>query len=200
MNPAPWIAVFLLSAALHAQPAASVPVQPGGRLSDNPHAMLGELGWNGLGGGLGVLYSHYFPAQASVADLAFGMGFTGARIGARYRHLLVPHRRTSPFLGVGLNYATGLGDEAVEVTTGDEEIGDTIEVRIHNSANLLFNVGLDLKANNGFVFVPSIGWGIDLMDDDYEVVSGVANPAHRQALRLMLKGGFLISFALGWSF
>jgi hypothetical protein len=189
------IAIFLLSATAFAQSPDST-FKPGGRLQDRPHAVLGELAWNGLGGGLGVYYSHYFPGKPYVADFAVGLGVTGARIGGRYRHLFAPDKRTSPFLGAGLNYATGTGDADFDV----ESNHDTVVVHIRKTANLLLNLGLDLKANNGFVFVPSIGWGFDLMDHDYDVVSGVPKNSHRQMLRLMLKGGFQLSFITGWAF
>lgn len=192
-----WIVLLLLPATLPAQSADSIRIKPGDRLHDRPHAVMGELAWNGLGGGLGIFYSHYLPEQAHVADLAFGIGLTGARLGARYRHLLVPKRRTSPFVGLGLNYATGMGVTEIEVTNS---LDDTLKVRVRESANLLLNLGLDLKANNGFVFIPSVGWGFDLMDDDYEVVSGVETNTHRQVLRLMVRSGFQISFITGWSF
>lgn len=191
------ITILLLSAALYAQDEAPTPAKPGDRLHDRPHAVMGEIAWNGLSGGMGIFYSHYFPGTASVGDLAVGVGGTGARFGVRYRYLLVPQKRTSPFLGAGLNYSPGLGDHGVDVEDNNQ---DTLVVRVKKTANLLLNVGLDLKANNGFVFVPSIGYGFDLMDDDYEVVSGVETPAHRQALKLILKSGFQISFITGWSF
>jgi hypothetical protein len=94
--------------------------------------MAGELGWNGLTGGLGFIYSYYFPAQASVADMGFGFGITGPRVGVRYRHLLVPHKRTSPFLGVGLNYAKGMGDTEFDMADSKE---DTLSILINPSSN-----------------------------------------------------------------
>lgn len=191
----PWIASLLLSSALFAQAPDSA-AKPGARLHDRPHAVMAELGWNGLSGGVGAIYSHYFPGTPHVADLGFGLGITGGRAGLRYRYLFVPRKRTSPFLGAGLNYAGGMGGADFKVNADK----DTLTVKVNPTANLLFNLGLDLKANNGFVFVPSIGWGIDLMEDDYDVVSGVETRRHRQLLRLFLKGGFQISFITGWSF
>lgn len=197
MNPISWFPIFLLTGTLYAQTAEVAQPTPGLRLPDRTHAVLGELAWNGLTGGLGVMYSHYFPGSPSVVDLGVGFGVTGGRFGARYRYLFVPEKRTSPFLGAGLNYATGLGQSDFNVEDSNK---DTLVVHIHDSFNLLINLGLDLKAHNGFVFIPSIGWDFDLKDNDYNVVSGVENPNHRQELRLLLKGGFQLSFILGWSF
>ncbi len=197
MNPFPWLAIFFTSVSLHAQDLNSTQGSQGERQFDKPNAITMEMSWNGLSGGLGGLYSYYVPNKPSVMDIGFGLGFTGTRFGARYRHLLVHHKRTSPFVGVGLNYATGNKISDLKVTDSND---DTLKISANPSANLLFNVGLDLKANNGFVFIPSIGWAIDLMDNDYTVVSGVENRSNRQALRLMLKGGFQLSFIAGWSF
>jgi OmpW family len=182
---------------LFAQEEVPTAQRPGMRTFDRPHALTAELGWNGLVGGFGFMYSYYAPEQASVADAGFGFGVTGPRFGARYRHLLAPKKRTSPFVGVGLNYATGMGETEMDVTDSNE---DTLKVFVNPSANLLFQLGLDVKANNGFVFIPSIGYGFDMMENDYDISSGVENRVHRQALRILLKSGFLLTFIVGFSF
>src|SRR5882724_6267228 len=69
-------------------------------------ALLGELGWNGLAGFGPMLTFHADPHFS--LDLAAGFSLLGLKAGVRGRYNFVTDPFT-PFLGVGFNATTGLG-------------------------------------------------------------------------------------------
>lgn len=194
-----WALPAICSAVLYqANSQETLPAQPGDLRVHRDNAISLQLGWNGLAGGIGVMYTRYIYDRMGAIDGGVGWGLTGAKFGMGYRHLLKPGRKTSPFIGLGINYATGISDMELESNSDSDKRSFIIDIK--PTAFLNFNVGLDIHADWGFFFKPAVIYAIDLIEDDYELVNGWMDHNDRFATRILVNGGFGLSLNFGFLF
>lgn len=156
-----------------------------------PFFIGGELGWNGLAG-LGVNFS-YHPIPHLALDTGAGLSLTGWRASFRVRGNLLTGEWT-PFLGAGLSYATGLGDQDVEAAAK----GENAKLRILPSPFLQLGAGVNYTGNEGFVFTATTGYSVLLREENTTYTSG-SRQAYDDA-KAIYDGGLILSVAFGYAF
>ncbi|HXK17814.1 MAG TPA: hypothetical protein VNG33_08425, partial [Polyangiaceae bacterium] len=161
-------------------------------------ALLGELGWNGLAGFGPMLTFHADPHFS--LDLAAGFSLLGWKAGVRGRYNFVTDPFT-PFLGVGVNAASGLGQitaNAADDPNRDPN-RDPVTVDLKPSYLVQSVVGFDFIHKRGFTMVGCLGWAFLLNHDNYDVLAGSLKADERKGFNIAFKGGFVISLATGYA-
>jgi hypothetical protein len=156
-----------------------------------PFFIGGELGWNGLSG-LGVNFS-YHPDPHLALDTGAGLSLTGWRVGLRIRGNILTGEWT-PFLGAGVSYATGLGDQNVPL----ESKGEKAEIRVLPSPFAQISAGLNYTGREGFVFTATTGYSKLLRDHNTTYQSGSYETYEEN--KFIYDGGLILSVAFGYAF
>jgi hypothetical protein len=158
-------------------------------------ALTGELGWNGLAGFGPVLTYHVHPHVAF--DLGAGVSLFGWKGGARGRYNFLTTSAT-PFVGLGFNATSGLG----EVRFDPEKGGNPEPVTIDLEATYLHQVvaGLDFVHRNGFTLIGCLGYTWVMSGSNYEVVAGELSSEQQRAVDVVWGDGPVISISLGYAF
>ena len=163
-------------------------------------ALLGELGWNGIAG-FGPNLTFRAHPNLSI-DLGAGLSLVGWKFGLRGRYLL-PKGPVTPFIGVGVMSASGLGSstEPIEISDkNDDPDRIPLSVKIKPSLWLQSVVGVDWVASNGFTLIGTAGWASVLSSDPVEIVSGTPTPDEEKALDIVFRSSIVATIALGYSF
>lgn len=156
-----------------------------------PFFIGGELGWNGLAG-LGVNFS-YHPHPNFALDTGAGLSLTGWRASFRARVNALRGEWT-PFLGAGFSYATGLGDQDVEL----ESKGEKAKLRVLPSPFLQGAIGANYTGREGFVFTATTGYSFLLRKHNTEFSSGSRETY--DDTKAIYDGGLILSVAFGYAF
>jgi hypothetical protein len=189
-----------------ASPAAPVPradIRPLGPIRARRRlALTGEIGWNGLAGFGPVLTYHVTPHFSM--DLGAGVSFFGWKAGARGRYNFMTTPFT-PFLGVGINATSGLGEFTIEpkdrAPGADGEPNQSpITLDVKPSYLLQTVVGFDFIHKRGFTLIGCLGAAILLNDDNVEVLAGTLENDEEQAIDFFFKSGAVVSMAAGYAF
>jgi hypothetical protein len=141
---------------------------------------------------LGANFSYHFIPQLAL-DTGAGLSLTGWRVGARVRANLLKGEWT-PFLGLGMAYATGFGDQAIEGQARSEKA----KLRVLGSPFLQVAAGVNYTGTEGFVFTATSGYSILLKNDNTRFVSGSLDAY--EDIRALYKGGLILSVAFGYAF
>lgn len=180
------------------------PSQQRGRLPTGPIraqrrlALLGEVGWNGIAG-FGPNLTFRAHPNLSI-DLGVGLSLVGVKAGLRTRYLLLKGPVT-PFIGLGVMTAGGLGSDPIEINGKDEDPNrDPLNVKVKPSLWLQSVAGVDWVARNGFTLIGSAGWAQVLGSDPVEIVTGTPNHDEKQALNALFRSSIVFTIALGYSF
>ena len=161
-------------------------------------ALLGEVGWNGIAG-FGPNLTFRAHPNLSV-DLGAGLALVGWKVGLRARYLLLKGPVT-PFIGVGVMSASGLGPEPIEISNKDDDPTRTpLNVKVKPSVWLQSVLGVDWVASSGFTLIGSIGWAAVLGGDPVEIVDGTPTHDEQQALNALFRSNIVSTIALGYSF
>lgn len=175
-----------------ASPTVKEPdIDPRSNRERRPFFIGGELGWNGLSG-LGVNFS-YHPDPHLALDTGAGLSLTGWRVGFRVRGNLLTGEWT-PFLGAGLSYATGLGEQDIEL----ESKGEKAKLRILPSPFLQIAGGVNYTGREGFVFTATTGYSVLLRDHNTTYRSGSFETY--EDVKPIYGGGLILSVAFGYAF
>lgn len=189
-----------------APPAVPVPradTRPLGPIRARRRLVLtGEIGWNGLAGFGPVLTYHVTPHFSM--DLGAGVSFFGWKAGARARYNFMTTPFT-PFLGVGINATSGLGEFTIEpkdrAPGADGEPNQSpITLNVKPSHLLQTVVGFDFIHKRGFTLIGCLGAAILLNHDNVDVLSGTLENDEDQAIDVFFKSGPVISIAAGYAF
>jgi hypothetical protein len=161
-------------------------------------ALTGELGWNGLAG-FGPVLTYYVHPRVAF-DLGAGVSLFGWKGGARgrYNFLTTP---ATPFVGLGLNSTSGLGE--VRFDAEDPDTGGNPEpVTVDLKATYLYQVvaGVDFIHRNGFTLIACLGYTWVMNDSNYEVVAGKLSGEQQRAVDIVWGDGPVISISLGYAF
>ncbi|HEY0469265.1 MAG TPA: hypothetical protein VGC79_33965, partial [Polyangiaceae bacterium] len=161
-------------------------------------AVLGEVGWNGIAG-FGPNLTFRAHPNVSV-DLGAGLSLLGWKVGLRGRYLLLKGPVT-PFIGVGVMSAGGLGSEPIEISDKDKDPNrEPLNVKIKPSIWLLSVAGVDWVASNGFTLIGTAGWASVLSEDPVEIQSGTPTHDEEQALNALFRSSVVVTIAIGYSF
>jgi hypothetical protein len=157
-------------------------------------ALTGELGWNGLAGFGPVLT--YYPDPHVGLDLGGGISLLGWKGGVRGRYLFSTAPFT-PFVGVGFDATTGLG----EVTTdpSDPKHPDPVTLNFKPSYLIQYVAGFDFIHKHGFNMVGCLGYAQLLNKHNYEVLAGSLTSDETQGFKVVFRSGPVISFAAGYA-
>jgi hypothetical protein len=161
--------------------------------------LTGELGWNGLAGFGPVLT--YYPDPHLGLDLGAGLSLFGWKAGVRARYNLLKTPFT-PFIGVGFNATTGLGEVTFDPDTdaNGNPNRDPVTVNLKPSYLVQTVLGFDFIHRRGFTMVGAIGYSFLLNHDNLEVLAGEFTHDEKQAIDIIFKSGAVISLALGYAF
>lgn len=173
--------------------ATTAMAESGGR-SEGQWGVTGEAAWNGLGG-VGPQV-HYLVTDSIPVDIGLGIGATGVKAGLRGRYLFRPDSKLTPFIGLGMSYGLGSGDEKVDFENDD----DDHEIKIKSSPFAQLTCGLDYQASNGFMIMASAGWAQLLRDDNVEKVSGVFDADDDDVLDAAFGSGIIAAINIGYAF
>ena len=189
-----------------AGPVAPVPVadiRPLGPIRARRRLVLtGEIGWNGLAGFGPVLTYHVNPHFSM--DLGGGVSAFGWKAGLRGRYNFMSTPFT-PFLGVGFNATSGLGEITVKpndrARDADGELTDS-PITLNVKPSYLFQavLGFDFIHKRGFTLVGCVGSATLLNSDNVEVLAGTLKDDEQQAIKAFFKSGPVISVAAGYAF
>ena len=160
-------------------------------------ALLGEVGWNGIAG-FGANLTFRAHPNLSV-DLGAGLALVGWKVGLRARYLLLKGPVT-PFIGVGMMSASGLGSEPIEIRTNDDPARAPLNVKVKPSVWLQSVAGVDWVASSGFTLIGSVGWASVLGGDPVEIVDGTPTQDDQHALSALFRSSIVTTIALGYSF
>jgi hypothetical protein len=141
---------------------------------------------------LGVNFS-YHPDPHFALDTGAGLSLTGWRASFRVRGNLLEGEWT-PFLGGGLSYATGLGEQDIEL----ESRGEKAKLRVLPSTFLQVAGGVNYTGSEGFVFTATTGYSILLREDNTTYTSGSVE-TYKDA-KAIYDGGLILSVAFGYAF
>jgi hypothetical protein len=141
---------------------------------------------------LGVNFG-YHPDPHFAIDTGAGLSITGWRVSARLRGNLLKSEWT-PFIGAGMSYATGWGENDVE---GDDR-GDKVKLRVESSPFLQIGAGVNYTGHEGFVFTATTGYSVLLKSDNTKYVSGSTEAYDR--VKEIYGGGLILSVAFGYAF
>lgn len=157
-----------------------------------PFVVGGELSWNGLAG-LGANFSYHIIPQLAL-DAALGLSLTGTRVGARARFNFLTSEWT-PFLGGGMSYASGFGDQVIDAQYGT----DKAKMKVDGSPFAQVAGGVNYTGKEGFTFTVAIGYSFLLKDHNTTFVSG-SPEAYDYAKNNLYAGGKTLSAAFGYAF
>jgi hypothetical protein len=166
-------------------------------------ALLGEIGWNSLGGwGLLMTYNAH-PHLA--LDLAGGFSMTGWKAGLRGRYNLLKGPFT-PFIGAGLSLSSGWdgvriggGRERDRSDRDDFDFDPSEEAKydVKRSAFAQAVVGFEFIHRHGFTMQATAGYSRLLNDDNYNFRVGKRDDDLASAL---FGSGPVVSLAFGYAF
>ena len=160
--------------------------------------LTGEVGWNGIAG-FGPNLTYRVHPNLSL-DLGAGLSLVGWKVGLRARYLLLKGPVT-PFIGVGVITASGLGTEPIDLSDkNDDPSRDPLQVKVHASNWIQSVVGIDWVSPRGFTIIGSAGWAQLLSDDPVEIYSGTPTHDEEQALNALFRSNIVATIALGYSF
>ena len=161
-------------------------------------ALLGEVGWNGIAGFGPNLVYHVHPHFS--VDLGAGLSLLGWKVGMRGRYNFVTGPVT-PFIGVGVMGAGGLGDSPIPINDHDDDPSRvTVNIKIRPSGWLQTVAGVDWIAPSGFNLVGAAGYAFLLSRDPVEVVSGTPTNDEKRAFDAFFRSNLVITVAIGYSF
>jgi hypothetical protein len=160
-------------------------------------ALLGELGWNGLAGFGPVLTYHVDPHVS--LDLGGGLSLLGWKVGLRGRYNFSTAPFT-PFVGVGFNATSGLGQVTSDPSKDQGPKRDPITIDVKASYLVQGVVGFDFIHKRGFTMVGCIGYARLLNQDNFHVLAGSPTAKEQQAFNIFFKSGAVISLASGYAF
>jgi hypothetical protein len=162
-------------------------------------ALLGEIGWNGLAGFGAVLAYNANPHLAF--DLAGGFSLLGWKGGLRARYNILA-RNMTPFVGVGFNATSGLGEFTSDPKDRDGSDPNAVPFTLDVKASYLvqYVVGFDFLHRRGFNMVGALGYAQLLNHDNIRVVDGQLTDEERRAVNIIFKGGLVLSLAAGYAF
>jgi hypothetical protein len=161
-------------------------------------ALLGEVGWNGIAG-FGPNLVYHIDPHLSV-DLGAGLSLLGWKTGIRTRFNFLTGPVT-PFVGVGVMGAGGLGDSPIPVNDHDNDpTRETVNIKIRPSGWLQTVGGVDWIAPSGFDLVGTAGYAWLLSHDPVEIVTGTPNADEKRAFDVFFRSNIVITVALGYSF
>jgi hypothetical protein len=161
--------------------------------------LTGEIGWNGLAGFGPVLT--YYPHPHLGLDLGAGLSLFGWKAGVRVRYNLLESPFT-PFLGVGFNATTGLGEVTFDPETdaNGNPNRDPVTVDLKPSYLVQTVLGFDFIHRHGFAMVGTIGYSWLLNHDNLDILAGEFTDDEKQAIDIIFKSGVVISLAMGYAF
>jgi hypothetical protein len=162
-------------------------------------ALTGELGWNGLAGFGAILTYNANPHLAF--DLAGGFSLLGWKSGVRGRYNFLKSNMT-PFVGVGFNATTGLGELTADPKDDPNAEADAVPFTLDVKASYLvqYVVGFDFLHRRGFNLVGALGYAQLLNDKNIVVVDGKLTRDEQRAVDVIFKGGLVLSLAAGYAF
>jgi hypothetical protein len=162
-------------------------------------ALTGELGFNGLAGFGPVLTYHVTPHFSG--DLGAGLSVLGWKAGvrARYNFMTTPF---TPFVGVGFNATSGLGEFTVDPSKDDGANSNRSPITLDVKPSYLVQtvIGFDFIHRHGFTMIACLGYAALLNSDNVHVLAGALENDERQAIDFFFKGGPVISLAMGYAF
>jgi hypothetical protein len=133
-------------------------------------------------------------------DLGAGLSLLGWKTGIRTRFNFLTGRVT-PFVGVGVMGAGGLGDSPIPVNDHDNDpTRETVNIKIRPSGWLQTVGGVDWIAPSGFNLVGTAGYAWLLSHDPVEIVTGTPNADEKRAFDVFFRSNIVITVALGYSF
>jgi hypothetical protein len=135
----------------------------------------------------------YHPHPHFAIDTGAGLSLTGWRVGFRLRGNLLKSEWT-PFLGLGMSYATGFGDRPIEA----EGKGEKFEIVVEPSPFAQIGGGVNYTGREGFVFTATTGYSILLKDSNTRFISG--SKSAYDDLAVIYEGGLILSVAFGYAF
>jgi hypothetical protein len=196
--PAPPPASPALKAAVPPEQRA-VTRPPGSIRARRKLALLGEIGWNGLAG-FGPVLS-YYPNPHVALDLGAGISFFGWKAGVRGRYNLLD-RPWTPFLGLGFNATTGLGEVTFDPETdaSGNPNRDPVTVNLKPSYLVQTVLGFDFIHRHGFTMVGCVGYSWLLNSDNLDILAGEFTAEEKRAVNIAFKSGVVISVAMGYAF
>ncbi len=155
-----------------------------------------ELGANSLASLVGVTYGYYFQPQMAL-DVGLGLSGVGIRPGLRARYNF-SRKKLSPFVSGAFKYGLGTGN--TEVSVEDIDTKEKLFLKISPSAFLDVGLGVDYLANNGFLFLGTVGYSMLMGGDNFTVVSGSPSPRSQDALKLAYGSGVTLGLSFGKAF
>ncbi|RYZ04016.1 MAG: hypothetical protein EOO73_25520 [Myxococcales bacterium] len=135
----------------------------------------------------------WHPEPHFAVDTGAGLSLTGWRASFRLRGNLLKGEWT-PFFGAGFSYATGLGDQDVEL----ESKGEKAKLRVLPSTFLQLAGGVNYTGREGFVFTATTGYSLLLRDQNTTYSSG-SRETYDDA-KAIYDGGLILSVAFGYAF
>lgn len=160
-------------------------------------ALTGELSWNGLAG-VGPILTYHVDPHFSL-DLGGGLSLLGWKAGLRGRYNFLTSSFT-PFLGLGFNAATGLGEVTVNPDQDTNPNRDPVTINMKPSYLLQGTLGFDFVHRRGFTLLGCIGYAWLLNRHNYDILAGELTAEEQKGFRIAFKGGPVISLATGYSF
>jgi hypothetical protein len=172
---------------------------PGSIRARRKLALLGEIGWNGLAG-FGPVLS-YYPNPHVALDLGAGISLFGWKAGVRGRYNLLD-RPWTPFLGLGVNATTGLGEVTFDPETdaNGKPNRDPVTVNLKPSYLVQTVVGFDFIHRHGFTMVGCVGYSWLLNSHNLDILAGEFTADEKRAIDIAFKSGVVISLAMGYAF
>jgi hypothetical protein len=136
-------------------------------------------------------FSYHLIPQLAL-DTGFGVGFTGWKLGLRFRANFL-EGEWSPLLGAGVLYGVGSNGAEIEVETAT----DVVKVKYLGAPHLQLVGGVNYTAQGGFTFMAMTGYAI-LLRKNVEYVSG-SDKLYQDA-KSLVGSGIVLSISLGHSF
>jgi len=168
-------------------------------------ALLGEVGWNGIAGFGPNLVFHADPHVSF--DLGAGLSLLGWKVGLRGRYNLLTGPVT-PFLGVGVMGAAGLGDSPIPINdngNGNVDVNgrdgqNTVNIKVLPSSFLQTVGGVDWTSAGGFTLLGTVGYAFLLSHDPVKIISGTPTHDEQRAFDVLFRSSVVITAAVGYSF
>jgi hypothetical protein len=181
-----------------ARPVSSEPIRSRRKL-----ALLGEVGWNSLGGVGAMLTYNVHPHFA--LDLAGGASLSGWKTGLRGRYNLLTGAFT-PFIGAGLSMSSGVegarfgrdGDDSRDdhdYENFDPEREAKYDVRRSGYAQAV--IGFELMHRHGFTWQVSGGYSWLLNRDNFTYLEGKRDD---DLAKVLFGSGPVAAMAFGYAF
>ena len=174
----------------NAAPREALPIRAERRL-----ALLGELGWNSLGGFGPSITFHAHPHVSF--DLGAGLSLEGWKLGLRSRYNFLLSEVT-PFVGVGLLGATGFDAPSQDISTDGDDSDLNIKIRPCGFVQAV--AGVDWTSPGGFTMVGAVGYAFLLGGDNVEILTGVPTEEQERGLDALFRSSVVLSLGIGYSF